>query len=500
MAVIDIGSAASNRSLSVAINAQTWLDNNNPANDSGTLDTIEVWANNNLSNLKVGTFYGSSPNFTLRDYVSIGAVTSGSKQTFTGLSVDVQTNDLLGCMSPSGDQERLERDLAGSSLSAVGDCFDYSSHSYSSSSYTFSLYATGSTSVSISPSGIASTLAFGTAKINQNILPSGIPSSLAFGTAKLNQNILPGGIASTSGVGEPTLSFGGFTIAPSGIAPTTAFGTPKLNQNILPSGIASTSGVGSPTITAIIHGVIQPSGIAPTTVFGTPIISIVGLHIPPQSKYVVELHNPISHERWVIPASHNDPSNAWTGETTAYDGSLILGSAYTTTTNAVLELISGSPIYTSKLRIYGSATNSGTPFNPHIVLDVYYSGAWHNVYTGVLQSGTWVEKTLTSPQTIEKARISCSDTLSASPEVRFILTEFWFFSATNGGELLSILENAHAIAIEQSLNTAPIITFSLPADDDKSVLLTRANEVWIRDIVTNEVIASGILEERVDTR
>ncbi|MDN4186782.1 MAG: hypothetical protein QY871_06915 [Dehalococcoides mccartyi] len=318
--------------------------------------------------------------------------------------------------------------------------------------------------------------------------------------AKLNQNILPSGIASTSEVGEPSLSFGGFTIAPSGIASTLAFGTAKLNQNVLPSGIASTLAFGEPELIIIVPGVIQPSGIAPTTVFGTPIISVVGLHIPPQSRYVVELHNPIS-QGWVIPDSHNDPSSAWDGETYAYDDSLVSGQAYTTTTNAKLELIPASPLYTSKLRIYGSGSNNGTPFNPNIVLDVYYSGAWHNVYTGGIQYGTWVEKTLASPQTIEKARVSCTDVLSASPPIKvFSVTEFWFYAAPTGGELLSILENAHAIAIEQSLNTSPVITFSLPADDDKSVLLTRANEVWIRDIVTGDVIASGILEERVDTR
>ena len=500
MAVIDIGPGATNRGTTRS-SGYTRIDLNNPANDTGVINSVEVWFNTNASGVKVGTFSGSGTDYDDRDYATIGSVTGGSKQTFTGLSIDVVTSDFLGCYFSGG---AIERDSSGylGVYTYSRDAFGSSSHTYSLiSGDAISIYGTGATSTAtISPSAIAPTLAFGTAKLNQNILPSGIASTLAFGTAKLNQNILPGGISSTSGVGEPSLSFGGFTIAPSGIASTLAFGTAKLNQNVLPSGIPSTLAFGEPELSIIVPGVIQPSGIAPTTVFGTPIISVVGLHVPPQSRYAVELHTPISHERWVIPASHNDPSNAWAGETTAYDGSLILGSAYTTTTNAVLELISGSSIYTSKLRIYGSATNNGTPFNPNIVLDVYYSGAWHNVYTGVLQSGTWVEKTLTSPQTIEKARISCSDTLSASPEVRFILTEFWFFSATNGGELLSILENAHAISIEQSLNKAPVITFSLPADDDKSVLLTRANEVWIRDIVTGDVIASGILEERVDTR
>ncbi|MFA5439643.1 MAG: hypothetical protein WC259_07220, partial [Dehalococcoides sp.] len=288
MSAIDIGSAAIDRALTFG-DSSTRILADNPANDTGILDTVEVWFNTNASGVKVGTFSGSGTDYDDRDYETIGSVTAGSKQTFTGLSISVATGDFIGWYCSAG---YLERSATGSGqYSKIGDYFGSGSNTYTlTANINGSLYATGATSAAtISPSAIASTLAFGTAKINQNILPSGIPSSLAFGTAKLNQNILPGGIASTSGVGEPSLSFGGFTIAPSGIAPTTAFGTPKINQNILPSGIASTSGVGSPTITAIIHGVIQPSGIAPTTVFGTPIISVEGLHIPPQSRYVVEL-------------------------------------------------------------------------------------------------------------------------------------------------------------------------------------------------------------------
>ncbi|AGG07987.1 hypothetical protein B1778_04370 [Dehalococcoides mccartyi] len=457
MGEIDIGPGATNRGTNRSA-LVTFVDLNNPANDTGVINSVEVWGYNNITGFKIGTFSGSGTSYNDRDYATIGSVTGGSKQTFTGLSIDVVTSDFLGCYFSDG---AIERDSSGylGVYTYSGDAFGSSSHTYTIlDGDAISIYGTGATSTAtISPSGIASTLAFGTAKLNQNILPSGIASTLAFGTA-------------------------------------------KLNQNILPSGIASISGVGSPTITAIIHGVIQPSGIAPTTAFGTPIISVAGLHIPPQSRYLVELHTPIS-QGWRIPSSHNDPSSAWEGETKAYDGSLVSGQAYTLTTNAKLELIPDSPLYTSKLRIYGGATNNGTPYNPNIVLDVYYSSAWHNVYTGGIQYDAWVEKSLASPQTIEKARVSCTDTLSASyPIKNFYVTEFWFYAAPSGGELLSILENAHSIAIEQSLNKSPVISLSLPAGDDKSVLLTRANEVWIRDIVTGDVIASGILDERVDTR
>ncbi len=503
MGEIDIGPGATNRGDNRS-SGYTRIDANNPANDTGILDTIEVWAIAlNLSNFKIGTFSGSGTSYDDRDYETIGSVTAGSKQTFTGLSIDVAANDLLGCYYSNGF---LESDTAGYNgiynKNSSGDAFGSGFNTYVlAAGDALSIYATGATSAAtISPSAIAPTLAFGTAKLTQNIVTSGVASGLIFGTVNLNLNILPSGIPSTLGIGAPVISFGGFSIAPSGIASTLVFGIAKLNQNILPSGIASGITFGKPELSIIVSGVIRPSGIPSGVVFGTPILSAAGLHIPPQSRYVVELHNPIT-QGWRIPSSHNDSSSAWEGETKAYDGSIATGQAYTLTTNAKLELIPASPLYTSKIRIYGGGNNNGTLYFPNIVIDVYYSGAWHNVYTGGIQYDAWVEKSLASPQTIEKARVSCTDTLSASyPIKNFYVTEFWFYAAPTGGELLSILENAHAISIEQSLNKAPVISFSLPADDDKSALLTRANEIWIRDIANNTVLVSGILDERVDTR
>lgn len=374
MGLIDIGPGAIERSSGYG-EGKTVIDLTNPANDTGVLDTVEVWAYSNITGFKIGTFSGSGTSYDDRDYATIGSVSAGSKRTFTGLSIDVVTGDFLGVYCATGLVMLIPAGYSGL-YQRSGDSFGSSSNTYSlRSGDAISIYGTGATSTAtISPSGIAPTLAFGTPKINQNILPSGIASTLAFGTAKLNQNILPGGISSTSGVGEPSLSFGGFTIAPSGIASTLAFGTAKLNQNVLPSGIPSTLAFGEPELIIIVPGVIQPSGIAPTTVFGTPIISVVGLHIPPQSRYIVELHSPIS-QGWRIPSSHNDPSSAWEGETKAYDGSIATGQAYTLTTNAKLELIPASPLYTSKLRIYGGGNNNGTLYFPNIVIDVYYSGA-----------------------------------------------------------------------------------------------------------------------------
>jgi hypothetical protein len=111
MAAIDVGVPAANRAYSITLSStQGSLNADNPADGSGLLTTIEIWADTDLSDTRIGTFYGSSGNFTRRDIESIGSVTSGSKQTFTGKALSVVTGDLLGITGSGG---KLDRDTTG---------------------------------------------------------------------------------------------------------------------------------------------------------------------------------------------------------------------------------------------------------------------------------------------------------------------------------------------------------------------------------------------------
>ena len=101
---IDVGSGAINRPTSLT-SAYTLLDYNNPANATGTIDTIEIWPASNLALTEIGTLYGTAPNFADRDYEYIGSVTSGSKQTFSPVDIDIETGDYLGIYYASGNIE-----------------------------------------------------------------------------------------------------------------------------------------------------------------------------------------------------------------------------------------------------------------------------------------------------------------------------------------------------------------------------------------------------------
>lgn len=147
MAVIDVGSAATDRA-SYKLNGYTWISYDNTANDTGTLDTFEVFAVSGygLSGFKAGTFSGSSATFTNRDYESIGNVTAGSKQTFGGLNCDVTSGDKIGCYYSGGRIEGITSG-GGNLASKVADTFgagEVTEYGIASGD-SISLYATGAT-------------------------------------------------------------------------------------------------------------------------------------------------------------------------------------------------------------------------------------------------------------------------------------------------------------------------------------------------------------------
>jgi len=142
---VDISGGATDRD-SYFTNSYTLLDKTNPANLTGTLTDFEFWANTDISGLKVGTFSGTETSYDDRDFETIGSVTSGSKQTFTGKSCSVEAGDLLGVFYSSGSLECLSGGGAGLFYKSA-DQFGTSAQTYSSSSKgPLSMYAIGDAS------------------------------------------------------------------------------------------------------------------------------------------------------------------------------------------------------------------------------------------------------------------------------------------------------------------------------------------------------------------
>ena len=106
---IDVGNVAINRGSTAGV-GYTYIDKANPANASGNLTTVEIWAATNMTNVVVATFYVvSGDNFSTRDYENIGEVTAGAKVTKT-VDITVEAGDFIGLMFSSGS---LEMDTSG---------------------------------------------------------------------------------------------------------------------------------------------------------------------------------------------------------------------------------------------------------------------------------------------------------------------------------------------------------------------------------------------------
>lgn len=101
---IAIGTAAISGS-SAYNSGSTVISRANPANASGTITSIEIYADSNMSGVVVAVFYSTGTNaFTARNSVSIGSVTAGAKRTFS-VSLGVESGDYIGIYWSGG---RLE--------------------------------------------------------------------------------------------------------------------------------------------------------------------------------------------------------------------------------------------------------------------------------------------------------------------------------------------------------------------------------------------------------
>ena len=104
MTYIDIGNPAITGTGNLNPNF-TFIDLNNPANASGKIVSVELYAQETLSNCEVAIFYlVSGTSYTTRDYQAIGTVTAGAKRTFT-VDLDVQAGDLIGLFFTAGALE-----------------------------------------------------------------------------------------------------------------------------------------------------------------------------------------------------------------------------------------------------------------------------------------------------------------------------------------------------------------------------------------------------------
>lgn len=106
--VINIGVTPINRGSSFA--PLTMVNYGGPANGTGAITEVQIWAKTTLENCEVAIFYiVSGNNLSTRDSEYIGQVIYGDVRTFP-VSLTVQAGDMIGMYFTTG---ALERDTSG---------------------------------------------------------------------------------------------------------------------------------------------------------------------------------------------------------------------------------------------------------------------------------------------------------------------------------------------------------------------------------------------------
>ncbi len=102
---------------------------------------------------------------------------------------------------------------------------------------------------------------------------------------------------------------------------------------------------------------------------------------------------PIALVGWILPTGHIDIRDEWKNEAEAYDGDLSTsaGTWVATYTGGHLVLTLDPPISCSKVRVNAASYHYFEWLDPDLSIDLYYDGAWRNIWSGLIPKKTWVE-------------------------------------------------------------------------------------------------------------
>ena len=109
----DVGEAAIDRAAAYGPDL-TLLNIGNPASTNFTCTEANIWVIGTAINVKVGSFFGSGDTWENRDSAALGAISTGSLVTVTGLSIEFQVGDVIGMFDTAGGSN-LEADVSGGS-------------------------------------------------------------------------------------------------------------------------------------------------------------------------------------------------------------------------------------------------------------------------------------------------------------------------------------------------------------------------------------------------
>lgn len=143
---IDIGHYSSGISYALTKN-RTYVMTQNPANQTGILNTFKFWSDfsGGNTNLIMGTMSGAAPNFTPNDHVHLGT-TVAAQSTFTGVECSVNAGDFIGAYWESVGGAATPLGGSNTDYYLAGNQWDAGTQAYTYyATYSLNHYATGVT-------------------------------------------------------------------------------------------------------------------------------------------------------------------------------------------------------------------------------------------------------------------------------------------------------------------------------------------------------------------
>jgi len=179
---------------------------------------------------------------------------------------------------------------------------------------------------------------------------------------------------------------------------------------------------------------------------------------------------------WVSPTGHNDPDGEWIDEAQTYDDNTGTfgydANVAKNTWSSFIEFTHAS-LLCSKVRYYASNIGAGA----QIDIDVYYGGAWHDVYEGDAAQDAYTEHAVTPSQTVTKARVR----LKPVDALRHVRLHDFDFEQDNTWEA--------ATAWTNSMNS--ITGLAVTYMGDWNIVLTGTQATTLKPIVCTCVLGDG---------
>ena len=132
MALIDVGAAAIDRT-SDCNNGITYVTLDNPANAAGIISAVEIYAFNEISSAKIGSFVvngGDPTKYTCRDYsIFLYSIYAGLNTIITNFVIAV--GDYIGIVFAGPGTAKIEYGIGGADVYfKSGDQFDAGEQTY----------------------------------------------------------------------------------------------------------------------------------------------------------------------------------------------------------------------------------------------------------------------------------------------------------------------------------------------------------------------------------